>query len=53
MHPSAKVLKMHDGLRQMKSLVASSKEPIFEQSVRDLSVICDELLTTITGGVKP
>ena len=49
MRPNPKVLKMQEGLRQMKSLVASSRDPISGRSVRDLSVICDDLLATITG----
>ena len=49
MRPTANVAKMHEGIEQMKSLVARSGEPISEQSVRDLSVLCDGLLAMIVG----
>ena len=52
MRPNAYVAKMHEGLGQMKSLIAGSGEPISEQSVRDLSVFCDKLLAIITGDSK-
>ena len=43
------ISEMQEGVRQMRSLVTSS-DPIPEQSVRDLSVICDKLLATILRG---
>ena len=49
MRPNANVAKMHEGIEQMKSLVARSGDPISEQSVRDLSVLCDRLLAIIVG----
>ena len=54
MHPNANVAKMHAGIEQMKSLVARSDEPVSEQSVRDISVLCDGLLGRIVGAsVRP
>jgi hypothetical protein len=49
MRPNPKVAKMHEGVQQMKTLVASSGKSISEQSVRDLSVLCDKLLAIIVG----
>jgi hypothetical protein len=49
MRPNANVAKMHEGLQQMKTLVGRSGEPISEQTVRDLSTVCDGLLETIVG----
>ena len=49
MRPNASVSEMHEGVRKMRALVAASRDPISEQSVRDLSVICDELLRSIVG----
>jgi hypothetical protein len=49
MGPDAIVAKMHEGVRQMKTLVGRSGEPISEQAVRDLSMVCDGLLETIVG----
>ncbi len=39
--------KMQEGVRKMRILVAGSGQPIPEKSVRDLAVICHELLETI------
>jgi hypothetical protein len=47
MRPNPSVARMHEGLGQMKSLVARSSESISEQSVRDLSALCDKLLAII------
>ncbi len=49
MRPNASVSEMQEGVRKMRALVAASRDPISEQSVRDLSVICDELLRSIVG----
>jgi hypothetical protein len=49
MRPNANVAKMREGVQQMKTLVARSGEPISEQSVRDLSVLCDGLLARIVS----
>jgi hypothetical protein len=49
MRPNANVAKMREGIEQMKSLVARSGEPISEQTVRELSVVCDGLLERIAG----
>jgi hypothetical protein len=49
MRPNAIVAKMEEGVRQMKTLVGRSGEPISEQAVRDLSMVCDGLLETIVG----
>ena len=49
MRQDARISEMREGVRQMKTLVASS-EPIPEQSVRNLSVVCDKLIATILRG---
>jgi hypothetical protein len=49
MRPNPSVVKMHEGIEKMTNLVASSGEPISEQALRDLSVLCDGLLATIAG----
>ncbi len=49
MSPNASVSKIREGVQQMRTLVASSSEPISEKAVRDLSVVCDELLARIDG----
>jgi hypothetical protein len=50
MRPNASVAKVREGVRQMKTLVGKSGEPISEQAVQDLSKVCDGLLETIVGG---
>ncbi len=47
MPPNATVSKMEEGVRKMGSLVATSDGPTSEKSVRDLGVLCDELLVLI------
>jgi hypothetical protein len=49
MRPNANVAKMHEGVQQMKILVGDSGAPISEQSVRDLSALCDNLLAIVVG----
>jgi hypothetical protein len=49
MPANANVAKMHEGVVQMKTLVGRSGEPISENAVRDLSMVCDGLLETIVG----
>ena len=49
MPANGNVAKMHDGVRQMKILVATSDQPIPEQSLRELSVLCDKLLEIIVA----
>lgn len=49
MSGNANVSKMREGIRQMRELVARSGGPISEKSVRNLSVVCDELLAAIDG----
>jgi hypothetical protein len=49
MPPNVSVAKMHEGVEQMKVLVGRSGEVVSEQTVRDLSVLCDGLLETIVG----
>ena len=49
MPPNSRVTGMHEGIGKMRALVAGSGDPISERSVRDLSVVCDELLQSIVG----
>jgi hypothetical protein len=44
------VAKMQEGIQQMKAVVASSSAPISEQAVRDLSILCDDLIARVLGG---
>ncbi len=41
------ISRMQEGVRKMRSLVAGSDLPASETSVRDLAILCDELLGTI------
>ncbi len=47
MPPNASVSEMQEGVMKMRALVTASGAPISEQSVRDLAVVCDELLRSI------
>ena len=49
MAPNASVSKMREGVKKMRVLVADSRQPLAEKSVRDLAVLCDELLRTIAA----
>jgi hypothetical protein len=49
MGANGSVSKMQEGVRKMRVLVATPQEPISEKSVRDLTVLCDELLAIIDG----
>ena len=48
MRPNPSISRMQEGVTKMRSLVAGSDQPISEKSVRDLAVVCDELLFTVT-----
>ena len=43
------VAKMHEGIQQMQSAVTGSTKPFSESAVRDVAILCDDLLATIAG----
>lgn len=47
MDSNVSVSKMEEGVREMRVLVAGSDRPISEKAVRELAVLCDELLGTV------
>lgn len=47
MQRTATVSRMQEGVRKMQALVADAAQPISEKSVRDLAILCDELLALI------
>ncbi len=47
MPQTATISRMQEGVRKMRSLVAGADWPASEKSVRDLALLCDELLALI------
>ena len=47
MPQTATISRMQEGVRKMRSLVAGADLPTSERSVKDLDIVCDELLSFI------